>query len=87
MTLDQVLSEATKWADDYNSRPSLGSDEELQMLAAAYAKLFLGACAKWPVKELADAHDGIAKCYARLGDMNWSSRHMKLAAAYQALEN
>jgi hypothetical protein len=85
MELNQLLTEAEKWSEVYRNKVALGSDEELQMLASAYATLFLRACANKSVKELADAHEVIADCFRRLGDQNWSVRHAELAAAYKAL--
>ena len=82
MNTEQLNKEAAKWAADYLSREKLGSDEELQMLSAAYAQLFLTACENKP-KELGPSHNVIADCFKKLGDEKWEARHRQLAKAYE----
>lgn len=82
MELEQLLSEAKRWTEDYKRRNDLGSAEELQMLSCAYSTLFLTACANKSKSELAEAHKQIAECFKKLGDSNWSNRHLILANGY-----
>lgn len=81
MNTEQLINVANDWAHKYLQKDKLGSDEELQMLASAYAQLFLNACEN-KSKELGPSHNIIADCFKKLGDEKWESRHRQLAKAY-----
>ena len=83
MTVEQLNLEAARWTKDYLSREKLGSSEELQMLAASYAQLFLSACENKSTTALSDAHNTIANCFKKLGDEKWEHRHRSMAEAYE----
>ena len=82
MTTEQLNLEAARWTKDYLAKESLGSAEELQMLSAAYAQLFLSACENKSRADLGTAHGAIADCFKKLGDNTWETKHRTLAAAY-----
>jgi hypothetical protein len=82
MDIEQLIAESDMWEKNYFSKDNLGHDEELQMFASAYANLFLKACANKSKEDLAEAHQQIAKCFAKVSDKKWTDRHNELASAY-----
>jgi len=71
-----------KYVDSCLKRKSIGSDEQLQMVACAYADLVLTATMRAPFNKFAESHRLIAKTLTRIGESNLAGRHEKLAGAY-----
>lgn len=78
----ELTNGAKNYADKYLTQTDLGRDEKLQMLSCAYAFLYLKAASNCSMKELGEAHELIAKCFDRLGDSNWASKHLETASGY-----
>lgn len=78
----ELTNGAQNYANQYLSQQNLGQDEKLQMLSCAYAFLYLKAASKSSMNELAEAHELIAKCFERLGDSAWASKHRETAKTY-----
>lgn len=77
---------AISYTHAYLKRKKLGHDEELQMVAGAYAHLFLMAAAQGRVEEFAKSHSLIAKCLKNIGEIHLADRHLKLANAYTKMK-
>ena len=69
----------------YLKKETLSSDEELQMLACAYAHLFLNAAAQTNTKEFAKTHKLISTCLTRIKEENLAKRHSNLSKAYSKM--
>jgi hypothetical protein len=79
---NKLIQGAQDYANKYLTQETLGSAEKLQMLSCAYAYLYLKAAAQGSMKELGEAHELIAKCFERLEDSSWASKHREVAAGY-----
>ena len=84
---DELTAGALNYSKKYLSQENLGRDEKLQMLSCAYAFLYLKAASQSSMKELAEAHELIANCFEKLGDINWASRHKETAKGYIQLKS
>lgn len=83
MNYEDLIKEAKRYAEqNYLNKEKLGHDEELQLLSCGYSVLFLSACANKTMAELGRAHEFIAKCFEKIGDKNYSARHLKTASGY-----
>ncbi|WP_413587573.1 MerR family transcriptional regulator [Bdellovibrio sp. HCB274] len=71
-----------QYAEDCLKKKKLGHDEELQMLACAYADLVLKAANQGELNDLGNSHKLIAKCLTKIKESNLSSRHLKTSKAY-----
>lgn len=78
----ELTNGALNYANQYLSQKDLGRDEKLQMLSCAYAFLYLKAASNSTMNELGEAHELIAKCFERLGDLTWASKHRETAKGY-----
>lgn len=85
MDYDKLIEEAKNYAEkNYFSKPSLGQDEELQLISCGYSVLFLSARANKSTEELGLAHEFIARCFKKTGDLNYAEKHLKSAAGYKS---
>lgn len=83
MNYDQMIADAKRYAEqNYLNKEKLSNDEELQLLSCAYSVLYLSACANKSSAELGSAHRFIADCFIKIGDKNFSDRHLKMADTY-----
>ena len=80
-----ILSASDYWLRKYLQKSKLGTDEELQLIAAAYSALFLKAYAGANTKELSKSHKVIAKSFKKIGDNKYFKRHSELSKAYAKL--
>ncbi|MBO9668186.1 MAG: MerR family transcriptional regulator [Bdellovibrio sp.] len=71
-----------QYAEECLEKKKLGVDEELQMVACAYADLVLKAANQGDLKDLGTSYGLIAKCLAKIKESRLSKRHLKLAQAY-----
>ncbi len=86
MDYDSLIKSAKDYADkNYLNKEKLGYDEELQLLSCGYTVLFLSASANKTRTELGQAHEFIAKCFNKIGDKNYSERHLKTASGYMKM--
>lgn len=85
MNYDELIRLAREQAEEYLSKDQLGHDEELQLLSCGYSILFLSACAQKSTEDLAGAHLLIAKCFEKVGDKVFSSKHVLTYRAYKSL--
>jgi hypothetical protein len=83
----ELTSGALNYANKYLAQKELGRDEKLQMLSCAYAFLYLKAAANAALSELGEAHELIAKCFDRIGDSMWASKHRDTAKGYLQAKN
>ncbi len=77
---------ASSCAHHYLKQPSLGQDEELQLLACAYANLFLGAAAQQSMEKFSTDHKLISTCLKRIGETRLAERHQSLSKAYSRMK-
>lgn len=85
MNYDELIQIAKQHADEYLRKDKLGHDEELQLLSCGYSILFLSACAQKPAIEIGTAHLFIAKCFEKIGDTEYSGKHLQTYRAYKSL--
>lgn len=80
--LIQIAEDTTKM---YLDKKTLGTDEELQLLASAYATLFLKAVGHYPHQDLSKAHQILSESYQKIGDTQFPKKHQLLEEAYRKL--
>jgi DNA-binding transcriptional MerR regulator len=71
-----------QYAEECLEKKKLGVDEELQMVACAYADLVLKAVNQGDLKDLGTSHSLIAKCLTKIKEDRLGKRHLKLSHAY-----
>lgn len=84
MDLDDLSALALAWTNKFLRKPDLTKDEELQLLACAYANLFLNTC-KGQLISLPPSHDLIAMALAKVGQDQLSERHQDLVDGFRRL--
>lgn len=81
-----AFSDLNRWTLDYVeeclTRKKLGHDEELQMVACAYADLVLKAVNQGDLNDLGNSHALISKCLVKIQESRLGKRHAKLSEAY-----
>lgn len=81
--IDKLIQIAEDSVRLYLEKKDLSLDEEVQMLASAYAALFLKAVDHHPTMNLSKAHGLIHQCLQKMGDTAFSRKHRVMEEAYR----
>ncbi|MEZ0391128.1 MAG: hypothetical protein ACAH59_02860 [Pseudobdellovibrionaceae bacterium] len=83
--IDKLIQIAEDTALLYMQKDSLSVDEEVQLLASAYAILFLKAVDHSSTIDLSKAHGFLNQCFQKVGDTQFSRKHRVMEEAYRKI--
>jgi len=81
--IDKLIQIAEDSVRLYLEKKSLSVDEEVQLLASAYAALFLKAVDHHPTVDISKAHALLHQCFQKMGDSQFSRKHRVMEEAYR----
>jgi DNA-binding transcriptional MerR regulator len=79
---DSLMSWMTKYVQERLHKKVIGQDEELQIVACAYADLMLKVAGTGGFSDFGKAHQMIEKCLIKIREPRLAKRHAGLAKAY-----